>query len=212
MKDLTIRLSIAVLGFLIFNCKTKEPRAHFDAETFVPTYRLIVPENWTTERFAIPIDFAPSIQYAGIEEVRFAPGWDNSSSEDYWTYAYLWYLDRKIQFDPKTIEENLEAYYTGLVDRNIERRKIPKEKLFPVKASFKEVEIQKGDLNTFNGTVRMLDYMAQEPMTLNCIVHVKECEGKDLTFVYYEISPQEATHAVWKTMDNMWEEFECEGK
>jgi hypothetical protein len=211
---LTKLLVVSLLTVSIFGCETKrkKPKVHFNAETFVPTYKLAVPENWTTERFGIPIEFAPSIPYAGIEELRFSPGWGDSTSEDYWTYSYLWYLDGKTKFDAKTMEKNLEAYYTGLVGRNIERRKIPKEKLFPVKAGFELVKAHDGDLSTFSGSVYMLDYMAQQPIKLNCLIHVKECPGKDNTFVFYEVSPHEVTHPIWNTLNTIWTEFQCDVK
>jgi hypothetical protein len=211
---LTTLLVASLLTLLVVACQTKEkkPKTHFNAETFEPTYKLIVPENWTTEKFSIPIEFASSIPYAGIEELRFSPGWDNPTSEDYWSYAYLWYLDGKPEFDSKTVEKNLEAYYTGLVGRNIERRKIPKEKLFAVKANFETVETHKGDLSTFKGAVHMLDYMAQQLIKLNFLIHVKECPGKDNTFVFYEVSPREATHEVWNTLNKIWTEFQCDVK
>jgi hypothetical protein len=203
-----------LLIFLVSACQTKksEPKTQFNAETFVPTYNLIIPRNWTTEKFAIPIDFAPSIPYTGIEDLRFAPGWDNASSEDYWTYAYLWYLSGTEKFEAKSIEQNLEAYYTGLVGRNIERRKIPQEKLFPVKAKFEMTETAEGDANTFKGTVDMLDYMAQEPIILNFLVHVTDCPGKENTYVFYEVSPQEASHPIWNTLNGIWNEFQCDVK
>jgi hypothetical protein len=216
MKYLTLTklLFASLLTILTLACqsKKKESKVHFNAETFVPPYQLIVPENWTTERFSIPIEFAPSIPYNGIEDLRFAPGWDNSSSEDYWTYSYLWYLDGKAQFDAQIMEKNLEAYYTGLIGRNIERRKIPNEKQFPVKATFEMVKTDDGDLSTFKGSVNMLDYMAQQPIKLNCLVHVSECPGKDNTFVFYEVSPQEEGHPIWNTLNKIWGEFRCDVK
>jgi hypothetical protein len=216
MKHLiwTRLLAFLLLTLLVIAChtKTKEPKTHFNPETFMPGYKFVVPENWTTERFGIPIEFAPSIPYVGIEELRFSPGWGDSTSEDYWTYSYLWYLDGKEKFSTKTMEENLEAYYTGLVGRNIERRKIPKEKLFPVKANFEMVKTYEGDLSTFKGSIAMLDYMAQQPIRLNCLIHVKECPGKNNTFVFYEISPHEPTHPIWNTLNNIWTEFQCDVK
>jgi hypothetical protein len=210
----TTLLFASLLILFTFACqtKTKKAKAHFDAETFLPAYKLIVPEHWTTERFSIPIEFAPSIPYAGIEDLRFSPDWDDSSREDYWAYSYLWYLDGKTTFDARTIEKNLEAYYTGLVGRNIEKRKIPKAKLFPVKANFEMIKTHEGDLSTFKGAVNMLDYMAQQPIKLNFLVHVKECPGKDNTFVFYEVSPREETHPIWHTLDSIWMEFQCDAK
>jgi len=57
--------------------------------------------------------------------------------------------------------------------RNIEKRKIPAEKILPIKPSIKKVKTDKEDLETFTGTIDMLDYMEQKPITLNCIVHLK---------------------------------------
>jgi hypothetical protein len=184
----------------------------FDHDKFVPSYKLIVPEGWTTEQFGIPIQFAPSIPYAGVEDVRFAPGWGNSTSEDYWSYSYLWFLKGKQDFKLKTIAEHLAAYYTGLIESNIERRKIPKEKVFPVKTTFEKVKTQPGDKSTFKGTVYMLDYMAQQPMTLNCLVHVKVCPGKENTFVFFEVSPRKEDHPIWNTLNGIWTEFQCDVK
>lgn len=203
---------LLVIALLSSACDMGSKRASFNAETFVAPYKLIVPEKWTTETFNIPIDFAPSIKYSGIEEVRFAPGWDSSEAEDYWTYAYLWYVSGVNEFDVEIIEENLEAYYTGLVERNIKRRKIPKEKVFPVTAKFTAAKAQDGDLGAFSGTVQMLDYMAQQPITLNFIVHIKRCHGQDSTIVFYKISPQPTTHPVWQTLNTMWTEFQCQNK
>ena len=206
-------LLVFFLGTVVFSCEPrKKPKAPFVAEAFVPPYTLSVPENWTTETFGITIEFAPSIPYTGVEDLRFAPGWDNSASEDYWTYCYLWYLDGKTTVDAKTLKENMEAYYTGLVGRNIDKRKIPKEKLFPVKASFGEVTTLPGDRVSFKGSVDMLDYMAQQPIKLNFYVHVKECPGKDNTFVFFEISPKDDTHPVWNTLHQIWTDFKCDVK
>jgi len=198
---------------LLVSCARKsaqETRPLYDPEKFVPPYKLLTPENWTTERFGIPIAFAPAIPYAGIEDVRFAPGWDNAASDDYWTYSYLWFLHGKVTFDAKTIDQNLNAYYTGLVGRNIERRKIPNDKLFTVETKFETIEKHAGDLSTFKGTVHMLDYMAQAPITLNAVVHVKACAGKDNTLAIFEISPQAQNHPVWQTLDQINMAFQCD--
>ena len=99
----------------------------FDAEKYKPQYALAAPQGWGIERFTIPIEFAPSIPYKGVEDLRFAPGWSDPKSTEYWTYAFLWSLDGKPEITPQITEQNLTAYYTGLIARNIERRKIPKE-------------------------------------------------------------------------------------
>ncbi len=73
----------------------------------------------------------------------------------------------------------------------------------------KQISTIDGDLQTYSGTIDMLDYMAQKPMTLNCTIHIKSCSDEKHTFVFYEISPKPLTDDVWKDMDKLWLSFEC---
>ncbi len=200
---------IGALMLIVLSACSQTPASEFNAEKYVPSYTLAVPEGWGVERFGIPIEFAPSIPYKGVEDIRFAPGWSDVKSNEYWTYAFLWFLEGKPETNSQTIEKNLTAYYNGLVGRNIEKRKIPAEKLVPVKASIKKIHTDKQDLQTFSGTIDMLDYMEQKPMTLNCIVHLKLCGDKNMTYLFYEISPRPLTDNVWKSLDQLWNTFDC---
>lgn len=201
------RIILIILCLASFiSCKQK-PKIQFDATTWQAPYNLAMPERWGVERFQIPIEFATEIPYTGVEDIRFAPGWGNVESNDYWTYAFLWYLDGSPEIDADDIQENLKAYYRGLVNRNITRRKIPAEKIIPIKTSFKKIESTNGDLQTYSGTIEMLDYMAQKPMTLNCLVHIKKDEENDRTLVFHEISPQARDNTVWVSMDKLWADF-----
>jgi len=186
------------------------PAKAFDAEKYNPSYGLSFPQGWNVERFGIPIDFAPSIPYKGVEDLRFAPGWADPKSNSYWTYAFLWHLEGHPEINPQVIEKNLTAYYNGLIGRNIDKRKIPKDKLVPVKVKIKKISTAKEDLQTYSGTVDMLDYMAQLPMTLHCIVHVKVCpQDKSNTFMFHELSPRPADDNIWNELQNLWTTFGC---
>jgi hypothetical protein len=202
-------LSIIALLLIAACTNTQTPVTAFDPEKYDPPYTLIVPEGWGVERFGIPIEFAPSIPYRGVEDLRFAPGWPDAKSDEYWTYAFLWYLEGKPEIDAESIEKNLTAYYNGLVGRNIESRKIPQEKLVDVRASIEKQSGDEKDILSYSGKVEMLDYMEQKPITLNCIVHIRSCPNQNNTFAFYEISPQPLTSDVWKSLDEMWTKFEC---
>ncbi len=78
-----------------------------------------------------------------------------------------------------------------------------------VKTNFKKVKTQKGDLKTFKGTIDMIDYMANKPISLNCKVHLKSCVGQNNTFVFYEISPKFFNDNVWQGLDDLWIGFSC---
>ncbi|SHG43670.1 hypothetical protein SAMN04488109_0269 [Chryseolinea serpens] len=204
------RSSLIALLLIATNTWAQTPAKEFDAEKYDPAYALAIPQGWGVERMGIPIEFAPSIPYKGVEDLRFNPGWSDPKSNGYWTYAFLWHLEGRPESSPQTIEKNLTAYYNGLVGRNIERRKIPKEKLVQIKAKIKQITTDKGDLQTYSGTIDMLDYMAQMPITLNCIVHIKLCpQEQNNTFMFYELSPRPPADDIWKELQNLWTTFEC---
>jgi hypothetical protein len=174
----------------------------------VNDYNLIVPAGWRTESFSLPPDFASQITYRGLEEVRFAPGWGDIESEEHWSYSFLWWLDGKPKVEPLILQSNLKAYYSGLVARNITSRNIPGDKIVPTIVSVKKIKTTSNDLETYNGTINMLDYHAQEPIVLNCLIHVKDIENPNHTAIYFEISPQPFSHIVWEKMNEIGDSFD----
>lgn len=157
---------IAALIFAITACNA--PVKEKKKSTTVAPYDLALPKNWTEERIAFPIEFAPQINYTGSENLRFAPGWEFTTSEEHWAYAFLWWLDGKSAMDEDKLENNLTAYYTGLVGRNVKPRHIPLSKVLPVVATLQKIEPQPGDLESFQGTVVITDYLDPnyDPITL----------------------------------------------
>ena len=182
----------------------------FDGNKWNAPYTLNFPKGWDVERFLIPIEFAPQIPYKGVEDIRFTPGWGNVKSEEYWTYAFLWYLEGTPKVNATIVQKNLKAYYTGLVGRNIVSRKIAANKLVPVKTKIRKVKTDKSDLKTFRGTIYMLDYMEQKPITLYCIIHLKYCSGHNNTFIFNEISPKPYSDHIWQDLNQLWIDFNCD--
>ena len=200
-----------VVLFIFFESFGQNPNEEFDGKKWEAPYVLDTIKGWDVERFLIPISFAPSIPYKGIEDIRFTPGWAKKTTNEYWSYAFLWYLDGTVTLDERTIENNLKAYYTGLIKVNSDSSKIA-DKLFPVTSSIKSRTAEKKDLKTFEGSVTMLDYMSKQPVTLNVVIHVRSCAGKDKTFVFHEISPMPYSDEVWKRLHQLWVNFKCEKK
>jgi len=197
-----------VVILLYLNASGQNANEGFDGHKWEAPYVLDTLKGWGIERFLIPISFAPSIQYKGVEDIRFTPGWAKKTTSEYWSYAFLWYLDGKVEFDAKTIGNNLKAYYTGLIKVNTDSSKIA-DKLFPVTSSVKSRATEKEDLKTFEGSVTMLDYMSKQPITLNVVIHIRSCMGKDKTFVFHEISPMPFSDDVWKKLHQLWVNFRC---
>jgi len=181
----------------------------FDPATWSPPYRLDVPEGWEVERFSLPAQFAPEMTFKGIEELRFTPGWGDSTSTEYWSYAYLWWLNKPSGIDAQSLKSNLQALYTGLVGTNITSRQIPLSKQVPTEVTVEKIKTNTGDVQTFQGRARMLDYMTQKPMTLNLIFHVKNCLKENTVAVLVGVSPKSPNDPIWKTLNQLNETFEC---
>lgn len=199
---------------LLFSCLCSKTLAQtkpaFDGPSWKPPYQLEL-DNWGIERFPFPIDFAPSIKYTGVEDIRFTKGWSDQKSPDYWSYAFLWLLDNSPVQNIAVIQKNLNAYYDGLIARNIIKRNIPKAIIFKTKTKLHAAKTENGDLQTLNGTIHMLDYMAQKPMTLHAKVHIKKCPGSSQIIVFYKLSPKPFTDQIWLKLDALWTGFKCSG-
>jgi hypothetical protein len=198
--------SLSIVDEVEFVQWVKQSLKVFDVNTWKPPYELKTLPGWSVERFSMPPEFAPDIRFPGIEDVRFAPGWGDVQSPEHWTYAFLWWLDGDIKMNVDTLQIILKKYYGGLVDRNIVSRKIPKEKIIATKVDLRSLRPDANDFETFSGTVRMLDYLAQVPMTLHCLIHVKP-KTNGHTAVFFEISPAPSSGEVWKKLDEIGNGF-----
>jgi len=181
----------------------------FNPQTYSPVYQLAVPEGWSVERFSLPPDFAKQLSVTGVEDLRFFPSWGDPKNEEHWSYAYLWWLDGKRDIDVSFLQKNLTILYTGLLSRNIKPRNIPKEKIHPVVVNMKSINTASGDTKTFEGTVSMLNYINQEPMILNIVVHEKNCADKNHQFIFFEVSPKPFNHPNWEKLNKLNADFSC---
>lgn len=193
---------------LLLSCNSVQEKKQKE-KTVSADYSLPLPDKWTKEVFPIPISFAPAISYKGHEEVRFAPGWGDSTKNDYWSYAFLWCLDNDPAVSDSVVENNLQFYYNGLVSSNSRQFHVPASKMNMTEASFQKTLPENGDLLTFKGTVKMFDYMRGQPQILNCIVHLKFCSAVNKHMLFHEISPKPFTDPVWTDLNKLWNDFKC---
>ncbi len=172
-------------------------------------YKFDAPKGWATEKIPFPIEFAPQIPYKGFEDLRFTPGWEFTTSDEHWSYAFLWWLEGNIELETAVLKEHLENYYFGLLSRNIKERHIPANKIIHPTATIIRAKTGNGDTETYTGTITMLDYLniTFPTLILNCIIHKKDCNTH--TAILFEISPQPPEHKVWQQLNQLETSFEC---
>lgn len=173
-------------------------------------YNFTVPDKWTVETIPFPIDFAPDINYTGVEVLRFTPGWGPTTSSEHWAYTFLWWLDGEQQISDTILQQHLTTYYTGLVGRNIRKNSIPANRITPVSAVITKAATRANDESTYSGKITMTDYLdlvVFKPITLNCIIHVKKCTGHSA--LIFQVSPKPYNDSIWKTFATMSNDFTC---
>ena len=149
-------------------------------------------EGWQPEIMIFPFDFAPGITYKGYEDLRFSPNCWNAASDEKWAYTFAWWLDEAYSIDEKTLQQNIESYYTGLTHRRAIADKDDMSAWFPSRVSpVKKITTTPGDL-----------YIK---------VHLKSCSDRNKTILFFEISAFPTTQPIWNKLDKINADFKCTG-
>jgi len=179
----------------------------FGQETEIP-FSLPMPEGWRGETIDFPLEFAPELKYEGFEELRFSPGMFKPESEDFWTYAFVWWVPLSTTLDAATLDADLEAYFRGLSKSVNASQDFEPEKM-EFRASL-AAEKTAGEGELFVGKVVTFDAFAtRESVTLNVRIESRRCEAAERLVVFFELSPQPESHAVWRTLEGIRTGFSC---
>jgi hypothetical protein len=168
-----------------------------------------VPAGWRSETIPFPLGFAPTLPYAGLEELRFAPGMFTAGSEESWTYAFVWWLDGDIAFEAATLNADLVSYFTGLSLAVEEREDFAPADAAAV-AKLAPAESPERGAVRWTGTVSVYDAFATHArVELNVDVRIFRCAAQDHTVALFTISPQPDGHEVWTELASLRASFRC---
>jgi hypothetical protein len=176
---------------------------------FNAPYKFGLPEGWRIERYLFPPPFAPNVKLKGIEELRLPPGWGVASSNQYWSAAFLLWLDKNQTINADVLKEMLTTYFDGLIKANI-TPDTSKDELIPTSVNIQKIKPEADDIETYSATINMLDFQAMKPITLNYMAHVKSCNDKNHFPVFAELSPKPYSDALWNDLKKMKQQFECD--
>jgi len=163
------------------------------------------PETWNSELINFPLAFAPEIQLEGFEDIRFAPGWADPSSDQFWTYHFTWVLEKPVELDAASLESTLTLYFDGLAKTVLDQtsdNSVTEEPAQPI------CQFQ-GTGNRFTGTVKIFDaFHTMNVITLNIIVRERNCTASGKQLISFELSPKPFDHQIWNIFKNV--QIECE--
>ncbi len=166
---------------------------------------LLAPDNWRSEIIEFPLEFAPSLSYSGTEYIQFAPGWGKKNAEDYFSYVLLWKINQDPKLSSKKLEVEMETYFDGLMeavsksDSNAVKN-IPKPKAF----------FEKVNDSVYAGKILTQDaFITKKEVSLNTIVNTSYCNEQKQYLVLFKVSPQKPEHPIWKKMEKVLIDLEC---
>lgn len=163
---------------------------------YAPQPYSIQADGFAVEKAKFPLDFAPTIPYKGIDDIRFLPGFYNNNSLEFWGYCFLWYLDGDITFTEQQVQRDLTNYYNGLAQQT------------DAAVTVKKAKPAAGYDAAFDCTINTIDkFVTQKPIVLHATVSIKNCLGK--TIAFFEVSPQEAGSTVWQRLHNVKASIGC---
>jgi CubicO group peptidase (beta-lactamase class C family) len=157
-------------------------------------------ETWTSEIFTFPLNFAPNLQFEGIEEAHFPKGWRNINSPEFWSYAFAWNINLTRRLSENELENYLQIYFDGLT------KVVNKEKdLVLPDAASKMYKMEKvGDVSRFSGTIKIHDaFVTKKIMTLNVLVENHYCEQKKKSIILFKFSPKEFGNEIWRVLEKV---------
>jgi len=193
MRNLCLAVSV-----IIFSLTSSYSQSEVQNDSLL----LDIEQNWRSERLIFPIAFAPSLDYNGVEEVRFAEGWADKNSSEFWTYTFLWYLNENPELTERKLQYDLAAYFDGLM--NLVSKGQSKD--FPSKIRLKRI----GDSTFYEGEAQIYDaFFTKAMLTLQVSIEEQYCKLNDTYTVLFRFSPKELDDPVWKTLNAIHLNFGC---
>jgi hypothetical protein len=176
-----------------------------------PPYHFPIPDGWRKEISFEPGTNSPHFPLKSIEDLRLPPGWGVSGSEEYWSAAFLFWLDPGQKIDAGILQNVIKTYYeehiaVAVIRRNV---KVPPGAIKPVQVTIKKLTAEPDDKETYTGTISMFDYLGVKPIVLNFFAHVKSCPARDHIPLFWEISPQPIDHPIWQRLKEPKQKFVC---
>ena len=156
------------------------------------------PSGWRSEVFPFPLEFAPDIALTGREELRFAPGMLKPEAPDFFSYAFIWWLDGRPAINDPGLQSDLLSYFTGLYQA-VSQKENKDTSGFKVSIrATREPAWIEGAAANYRGTVDWIEpFRTEKPLRLHLKIAAWYCAAKDRTAVYFLVSPQDAGHEIW---------------
>lgn len=142
------------------------------------------PAGWRKERLDFPLDFAPLLPFKGYEDIRFMPGMFKPETKDYFSYAFVWWLQGFPTFTAKGLETQLRGYFQGLAES------VGKGKSLSIPMNATRVRVIGHRAPIFDAEVRTVDaFNGARPLDLRIQITVQKRPTEGSTAIFFAVAP-----------------------
>lgn len=152
--------------------------------------------SYRKEIIPLPVEWAPGMTLEGFEELRFSPGWSDTTSTAFWSYVLAWDVKATAPLSSEEIVLNLERYFDGLMKPNHWATTFPEPVviLAPPKKGTSKTGRYEGKMKYFDG------FHSGQMITTYILAEQTFCPTTHTTIVVFRISPKPFHHSVWKDL------------
>lgn len=155
-----------------------------------------LPDGWQREKIPLPLPFAPELDYAGREELAFAPGMFEPESSSHFSYALVIALEGDVRIDVPFLEHFLTLYFRGLCGAVAADRALELD-LDAIAADVRQ-RSENGAVS-YVADVRLFDaFHGGAPLALALELEVLPLPGR--TELFGLASPQPADAPIWSEL------------
>jgi hypothetical protein len=166
-----------------------------------PSFTWLTPPEWKSETIPFPLEFAPSLPYRGVEEVRFSPHFFDAKADTYFSYSFAWIIEGGPPIAPEQLASDVRTYFFGLMHAvGREKHKTYLESSFSA-----QVE---ADGPRYRGVVNIVDAFGDgHAVVLRLDAEASTCSGHRVLLV--TLSPRPEGDAVWQSLLEQRRTFHC---
>jgi hypothetical protein len=171
-----------------------------------------VPGDWQMDlRYPFPLPWSPSIEHKGLEDLAFAPGFDDLSSPEYHSYLIVWWLESTAPLTADGLKDDMVTYFRGLAEQRGRNNHFTPD-LTKVAAEYHEAEGPHSfggePAKEFAGTVTLYDRHGSV-ITLHSEVVTSVCPADGHRAVFFSMSKEPRPAALWTRLDAVRDGFKC---
>ena len=154
-----------------------------------------IPKGFNTAVNQLPPGFAPAMNSSGKLELLFSPGMFNPKVKDFFSYVFVWALDRDSHLSLSEMTSELKIYYQGLQE-SVSKKQIINKGNVDLKSL--SSDNKSSDIKEYEGHIRCIEpFQSKKAQTLKLKIVSRQCPKQKRLVAKFMVAPASKASASW---------------